>query len=213
MSTILAVDDDAASREALQAALESAGHEVCAASDGMGTLRAAIGMAPDVIISDVNMPLLDGPDAVRILLALPRFRSVRIVLMSGAEPPAGAPAHVVLRKPINSEQLAQTLEDIARAPPVPSLAATAAARSVPRDGGWDRALAIAALGPPDNRCAQHICRGIELMHDQALRLGRLTGSGLNAEESGKLYVRLVDSVATLVQLLPEELAGNLRPKK
>jgi CheY-like chemotaxis protein len=105
MCKILLVDDDAALREALEAVLVSAGHDVASAQDGLAALRAAVETKPEVIVSDVNMPRLEGPDAVRILKTLPRFYTLPVVLMSGAEPPVTRLAQVTLRKPVVVEQL------------------------------------------------------------------------------------------------------------
>jgi DNA-binding response OmpR family regulator len=58
MRRILLVDDDTGLREALQAALASHGRDVSGAKDGIAALRAAVDSRPEVIISDVNMPLL-----------------------------------------------------------------------------------------------------------------------------------------------------------
>jgi CheY-like chemotaxis protein len=70
----------------------------------LAALCAAVEIRPDVIISDVNMPYLVRPDAVTILKALPRFRHVPVVLMSGAEVPVTGPTQVTLHKPVIAEQ-------------------------------------------------------------------------------------------------------------
>ncbi len=159
---------------------------------------------PELIISDVDMPLLEGPDAVRILKALPMFRRVPVILMSGAELSRTRQADAAVRKPVTTEQLLELIKDVTwstASPGAPSQSLPM--RATARDEGWDRALAIASLGQPSNtECAARICRGIELMHAQAFRTGRLRSRGLNAADSERLYDRLVESVATLVQLLP-----------
>ncbi|MFT0174073.1 response regulator transcription factor, partial [Paraburkholderia mimosarum] len=63
MCKILVVDDDAELRDALQATLAAHGHVVFCAEDGIAELRAAVEIKPELIISDVDMPLLEGPDA------------------------------------------------------------------------------------------------------------------------------------------------------
>ncbi|WP_353049322.1 response regulator [Paraburkholderia strydomiana] len=206
------VDDDAALRQALEAVLISHGHDVASAQDGLSALRAAVEIRPDVIISDVNMPHLEGPDAVRILKTLPRFRHVPVVLMSGAELPATGLAQVLLRKPVIAEQLVKLVEDLgwgSTSPPRPTHHPPA--RTSAPDGGWNPALAIVSLGPySGTRCAVRICRGIELMHAQAARIDRLRRANMNVEESVRLYDRLVESVATLVQCLPAEAFWSKR---
>ena len=161
-------------------------------------------MGPDVIISDVNLPQLEGPDAVRILKTLPRFYTLPVVLMSGAEPPVTGLAQVTLRKPVVVEQLLKLVGNLSWASTSPPSAPQhpPPAYSSP-DESWNPALAIASLGPySDTECAVRICRGIELMHAQAARIERLRRNKMNVEESVRLYDRLVESVASLVQYLP-----------
>jgi hypothetical protein len=63
--------------------------------------------------------------------------------------------------------------------------------------------ALAASGPLTcSECALRTCRGIELMHAQTSRIGRLCELGLYIEEAERLYERLINSVASLVQCLP-----------
>lgn len=66
--TILAIDDSATMRDMLRFALSSAGFNVHLAEDGVDALEKFPGMEPDVIITDINMPRMDGfgvIDAVR----------------------------------------------------------------------------------------------------------------------------------------------------
>jgi CheY-like chemotaxis protein len=207
MMKVLLVDDDAALREALEAALTLHGHDVSSAQDGLAALRAAVDRIPDVIISDVNMPYLEGTDAVRILKALPRFRSVPVILMSGAELPATRLAQAVLRKPVSANRLLELVANVGS----PAARRAAPSRSPPsirttaQDAGWNPNLAVASLGPPrGSECAVRICRGIELMHAQAARIERLRKRGQNIEASERLYDSLVESVASLVQYLPAQ---------
>jgi CheY-like chemotaxis protein len=209
MRKILLIDDDAALREALEAVLLSHRHVVTSAQDGLAALRAAVEIRPEVIISDVNMPHLEGPDAVRILRALPRFRHVPVVLMSGAELPVTGLTQIALRKPVNPRQILELVEDIGwastslqKAPHHPP------PRAAGLNEGWDPALAVASLWPDSNTTgAVRICRGIELMHAQAVRIDRSRRANINVEESVRLYDRLVESVASLVQCLPAEAPG------
>jgi two-component system chemotaxis response regulator CheY len=58
--TVLTVDDSATIRTMLMCALADAGFRVVQASDGVEGLERLDGAAPDVIITDINMPRLDG---------------------------------------------------------------------------------------------------------------------------------------------------------
>jgi DNA-binding response OmpR family regulator len=60
MPTILLIDDDPTLLDVLSLALEEAGHRVVRATDGMAGLTMLEAERPDVIVSDVNMPRLDG---------------------------------------------------------------------------------------------------------------------------------------------------------
>ncbi len=60
MARILLVDDDANLLDVLSLALDDAGHEVITARDGLAGLRKVEQGAPELVVSDVNMPGLDG---------------------------------------------------------------------------------------------------------------------------------------------------------
>lgn len=60
MATILLIDDDPALRDVLGLALEDAGHDVVEAADGRAGLLRMAEQRPDLVVSDVNMPHVDG---------------------------------------------------------------------------------------------------------------------------------------------------------
>ena len=79
--SLLVVDDDAVVRESLVEALVEAGYDVRAAGDGVRAVAMLAERAPDVVLSDVRMPGMDGPQT---LAALKRLDAgVRAVIMSG----------------------------------------------------------------------------------------------------------------------------------
>src|SRR6185436_2460376 len=67
MATVLIADDNRANRHALAALLESAGYSVRVAADGREALQLARAERPDLVISDVLMPLMDGYELARRL--------------------------------------------------------------------------------------------------------------------------------------------------
>jgi diguanylate cyclase (GGDEF)-like protein len=67
MATILVADDNRANRDALAALLETAGHRVLSAPDGRQALERAREQRPDLVISDVLMPEMDGYELARRL--------------------------------------------------------------------------------------------------------------------------------------------------
>ena len=65
MATILIVDDLEASRHVLGTILTSRGHRLLEAADGLQALAAARDTHPDLVITDVVMPTMDGCEFVR----------------------------------------------------------------------------------------------------------------------------------------------------
>ena len=80
---ILIVDDDASFRTAMQRYLESRGHDVVLASDGIDAETLVRQTDPALIISDIRMRRCDGIELVKRLRA--RGNGVPIALMSGVE--------------------------------------------------------------------------------------------------------------------------------
>jgi DNA-binding response OmpR family regulator len=79
---ILLVDDNTDMREYVQRLLAQAGYEVDTAADGRAALDAARGCKPDLVLSDVMMPGLDGFGLLRELRDDPELRDVPLVLLS-----------------------------------------------------------------------------------------------------------------------------------
>jgi signal transduction histidine kinase len=83
MSGILVVDDDEMSRSMLEIILQDAGYLVECAGDGAEALQTARSRVPDLIITDVLMPLIDGFELCRICKEDAALRQVPIILCSG----------------------------------------------------------------------------------------------------------------------------------
>ena len=81
--TILVVDDNADFRETLKAVLEQADLTVLAAREGREAFALALDSKPDLILSDVAMPVDDGLTLCRKLKQDPRTASIPVVLISG----------------------------------------------------------------------------------------------------------------------------------
>ncbi|WP_416903689.1 SpoIIE family protein phosphatase [Micromonospora echinospora] len=79
---VLVADDNADMREYLTRLLRSAGHRVEAVSDGRAALEAARTANPDLVVSDVMMPRLDGLQLVAALRADPRTAGTPVLLLS-----------------------------------------------------------------------------------------------------------------------------------
>lgn len=80
MALILVAEDDDVTRDLVRRALETDGHQVSVASDGRDALDLAEAQNFDLVVTDVDMPNLDGVELAEALLA--RDPGQRIILMS-----------------------------------------------------------------------------------------------------------------------------------
>jgi CheY-like chemotaxis protein len=107
LPSILVVDDDSAICDALASLLEDAGYVVRAAPDGLAALEAIAEDAPQLVITDLAMPGLDGTGLIE---RLQRERpGLPIIVLSAAirvSPPAGVP---FVAKPFDAESLLITV--------------------------------------------------------------------------------------------------------
>ncbi len=109
--TVLIVDDSISMRQVVRMALGSAGYEVIEAEDGRAALQKLNGKKIHLIISDVNMPNMDGISFVKEVKASPSYRFTPIIMLTTESQEekkqqgksAGAKAWVV--KPFRPEQL------------------------------------------------------------------------------------------------------------
>jgi CheY-like chemotaxis protein len=81
MSRILIIDDEPSVRRALRRILEKSGHEIEEASDGAAGVVACAASEPDLIITDIIMPKMNGIDAVTAIRQA--HPNVRILAISG----------------------------------------------------------------------------------------------------------------------------------
>lgn len=80
--TILIVDDSASLRQVVNIALNGAGYEVIEACDGQDALEKLDGRKVHVVISDVNMPRMDGITLVKNIRQLPAYKFTPIVMLT-----------------------------------------------------------------------------------------------------------------------------------
>lgn len=80
---ILVADDEAAVQRTLARLLASQSYEVVCAKDGAGALAAAREQAPDLILLDVNMPVLSGWEVLRAVRAGARTRRIPVIMVTG----------------------------------------------------------------------------------------------------------------------------------
>ena len=118
MATILAVDDSASMRQMVVMTLKAAGYDVVEAVDGAAALQLAKSKSFNLVLTDVNMPNMDGITLTRELRALPAYKFTPILTLtteSGADKKqegkaAGATGWIV--KPFNPEQLLSTVKRV-----------------------------------------------------------------------------------------------------
>ena len=79
---ILAVDDSPSMRMLLKASLTAQGFTVCSAEDGEQGLAAARSDPPDLIITDINMPVMDGFQLIEAARADAALRTLPILVLS-----------------------------------------------------------------------------------------------------------------------------------
>jgi len=109
--TILVVDDSASVRQVVSIALKSAGYSVIEACDGKNALSKLTGDKIHLIISDVNMPIMDGISMVKEIKQLPAYKFTPVIMLTteGSDAKkkegqaAGAKAWIV--KPFQPEQM------------------------------------------------------------------------------------------------------------
>jgi two-component system chemotaxis response regulator CheY len=117
--TILTVDDSRTMRDMLMLALSQAGYRVVQAEDGVHGLEVLAGEQPDVIITDINMPRLDGFGFIEGVRRDDAKRAIPILVLtteSDAEKKsraraAGATGWIV--KPFDSAKLVDAIRRVA----------------------------------------------------------------------------------------------------
>ena len=115
-SLVLLVEDDRDGRLLFAEWLVSAGFRVAQAHNGFQALERARDLLPDAILTDLNIPGIDGYELTRRLKSDPRTSSIPVLAVTGYPPFAQDPARadragcaVVLSKPCDPDALVQTL--------------------------------------------------------------------------------------------------------
>lgn len=116
--TILSVDDSASMRQMVRLTLSGAGYEVMEASDGREALSRAECGGIGMVLTDLNMPNMDGLTLIRELRKLPAYKGVPIVFLTTESDDAkksearsaGATAWIV--KPFKQEQLLAVVKKV-----------------------------------------------------------------------------------------------------
>lgn len=80
--TILAVDDSGSLRQMVVFSLQAAGYQVTEAVDGMDGLEKARQSSFDLVLTDQNMPRMDGLNFIRALRNLPAYQKVPVLMLT-----------------------------------------------------------------------------------------------------------------------------------
>jgi CheY-like chemotaxis protein len=108
---VLLVEDDAALRGLFLLALRAAGHEVRDAADGLDALRSVEALRPDVVVLDLNLPRLSGPDVLAELEAHAETRWIPVVVVTGTSlHPMNRNIQWHLRKPVTTDELLEAVD-------------------------------------------------------------------------------------------------------
>ncbi|MEI7669995.1 MAG: response regulator [Pseudomonadota bacterium] len=115
---ILAVDDSKTMREMVSFTLKGAGYEVIEAEDGRAALAALGSGKVDAVITDLNMPNMNGFELIRALRANPTFKFTPILMLttegddSKKQEGKAAGATGWLVKPFNPEKLVEVVKKV-----------------------------------------------------------------------------------------------------
>jgi CheY-like chemotaxis protein len=107
LKRILVVDDDPGVRFLLRLLFESVGYEVTEAQHGVAALIRVKDALPDLVVTDITMPVMDGGQLIKRLKSDTRTAALPIVAISGhpGAKLAAQAADVVMSKPFNHASL------------------------------------------------------------------------------------------------------------
>jgi two-component system cell cycle response regulator DivK len=118
LKRILIVEDTEDNRQIMRDLLTNAGYDIVEAHDGQAAVTAAAEHRPDLILMDIQLPILNGYEAIRRIKADPGLRSIPIVAVTSyalsgdkeAARIAGCAGYVA--KPFSPRQLLATVRDL-----------------------------------------------------------------------------------------------------
>ena len=120
MHSILAVDDSASMRQMVSFTLKNAGYNVVEAVDGQDALEKANTRDFDLVLTDQNMPRMDGIDLTRALRDNPKFKNTPILILTTEssdqmkQAGRGAGATGWLVKPFDPVKLIEVIKKVVR---------------------------------------------------------------------------------------------------
>jgi two-component system chemotaxis response regulator CheY len=116
---VLVVDDSVTMRQMVSFSLSSAGFEVVEAGDGQEAVgKLTAGAKPNLVITDLNMPKMDGLSLIKAIRAMPAFKFTPVLMLTTESDEskkkegqaAGATGWIV--KPFNPEQMLKVIQKV-----------------------------------------------------------------------------------------------------
>ncbi|WP_085555252.1 response regulator [Azospirillum agricola] len=115
---VLTVDDSRTMRDMVTFTLKGAGYDVVEAADGQQAMTAMAAGKVDLVITDLNMPVMDGLTLIRKLRAIPAHRTLPILMLTTEADEkkkaegraAGATGWIV--KPFNPDKLVSVVQKV-----------------------------------------------------------------------------------------------------
>jgi CheY-like chemotaxis protein len=116
-SKILIVEDSTDTREMLEMLFDMEGYSVATAEDGREGLRRASADHPDLIVTDIHMPGIDGTEMIARLRAEPGCNRVPIIVMTAygdevAKQAVENGADRAMTKPVDYDLLLETIKEL-----------------------------------------------------------------------------------------------------
>ncbi|MCZ6890011.1 MAG: response regulator [Gammaproteobacteria bacterium] len=118
MTKILIVEDNEMNRDMLSRRLMRKGFEVEIAVDGQAGVDMAISTAPDVVLMDLNLPVIDGWEATRRLKADPATQKIPVIALTAHAMQGDAQKALAVgcddydTKPVNFKRLLEKIEHV-----------------------------------------------------------------------------------------------------
>jgi len=118
MKTILALDDSASLRQMVKLTLMSAGYNIVEAADGLEGLAKAKTNSVDMVVTDLNMPNMNGLAFIRALRQMPAYKGIPIVFLTTEsdanlkQEAKSAGATGWITKPFKPEQLTSVVKKL-----------------------------------------------------------------------------------------------------
>jgi len=107
VAEVLIVDDEPDVRFVLRIAFEAAGHRIVEAHHGVAALERVMKSRPDLVITDVMMPVLGGIGLIRRLRSDPETAAIPILILS-SRAAAASDADAALAKPFRAHEVLAT---------------------------------------------------------------------------------------------------------